>query len=318
VVGDKQQITVAIDFHTYGELILWPYGYTYQDVPPDMTQDDHDAMAVMGRAMAAANGYYPQQSSDLYITDGTINDWLYGAHRILNYTFEMYGGAYGFYPPDEVIAAQTSRNRTAILYLIWNADCPYRTIGKAEQYCAPTTVFADDFDGAPTGWTVNPDGSDSATRGQWEIAAPDWTAFRGLKQLGAPQSGANDLVTGRLGGRRPLLDDLDGGLTTVRSAPIAISGSFSAVTLNFYSYFAHAANASNADYFRVKVIGSTTATIFEQTGDRSDVDAVWEPHSVDLTAFKGQTIRLQIECADAARESLVECGLDSLSIVGAP
>src|SRR5215213_2451205 len=29
VVGGKQQITTSIDFHTYGELVLWPYGYTF-------------------------------------------------------------------------------------------------------------------------------------------------------------------------------------------------------------------------------------------------------------------------------------------------
>ena len=34
--------------------------------------------------MAATNGYTPQQGSDLYITDGTIRDWLYGAYGILS------------------------------------------------------------------------------------------------------------------------------------------------------------------------------------------------------------------------------------------
>jgi hypothetical protein len=53
VVGGKQQISVAIDFHTYSELILWPYGYTTTDVPPDMTQDDRDTLVAMGQAMAA-------------------------------------------------------------------------------------------------------------------------------------------------------------------------------------------------------------------------------------------------------------------------
>ncbi|MGB8981014.1 MAG: M14 family metallopeptidase, partial [Anaerolineales bacterium] len=108
VINGKQQITVAIDFHTYSELVLWPYGYTYTDVPADMTQDDHDVLAAMGQAMASTNGYTPEQASDLYITDGTINDWLYAQHRILNYTFEMYprtSSQGGFYPPDEVIPA---------------------------------------------------------------------------------------------------------------------------------------------------------------------------------------------------------------------
>ena len=142
VVGGKQQITVAIDFHTYSELVLWPYGYTFTDVPSDMTQDDHDVLVAMGQAMAATNGYTPEQASDLYITDGTINDWLYGVYRILNYTFEMYpvtSGQGGFYPPDEVIPAQTSRNRAAVLYLLEQAECPYDVIGKGAQYCGGGT-----------------------------------------------------------------------------------------------------------------------------------------------------------------------------------
>ncbi|HZM25155.1 MAG TPA: M14 family metallopeptidase, partial [Anaerolineales bacterium] len=141
VVGGKQQITVAIDFHTYSELVLWPYGYTLTDVPTDMTLDDHNVLVTMGQAMAATNGYTPEQASDLYITDGTINDWLYGVHRIMNYTFEMYpvtSGQGGFYPPDEVIPAQTSRNRAAVLYLLDQADCPYDVIGKGAQYCGGT------------------------------------------------------------------------------------------------------------------------------------------------------------------------------------
>jgi hypothetical protein len=93
----------------------------------------------MGQAMAATNGYVPEQASDLYITDGTINDWLYGTHGILNYTFEMYpdtASQGGFYPPDEVIPAETARNRSAILYLLEQADCPYDVIGKGTQYCS--------------------------------------------------------------------------------------------------------------------------------------------------------------------------------------
>jgi hypothetical protein len=138
VIGGKQQITTSIDFHTYGELVLWPYGYTYTDVPADMTVDDHNVYVTMGQAMAATNGYTPEQSSDLYITDGTIDDWTYGVHRIFTFTFEMYpvtSGQGGFYPPDEVIPAQTSRNREAVLYLLENSGCPYATVGLEAQYC---------------------------------------------------------------------------------------------------------------------------------------------------------------------------------------
>lgn len=137
VIGGKQQIKTLITFHTYSELILWPYGYTYEDIPEDMTVDDHQVFKSMGQAMAATNGYTPQQSSDLYITDGDMTDWAYGVHKIFAFTFEMYPKTSnpGFYPPDEVIPAETARNKEAVLYLAEQADCPYRVIGKEGPYC---------------------------------------------------------------------------------------------------------------------------------------------------------------------------------------
>ncbi|WP_227869874.1 M14 family metallopeptidase [Streptomyces otsuchiensis] len=139
VVDGEQQITAHIDFHTYSELILWPYGYTYDDTAPGLTQDDRDAFAAVGEAMADSNGYRPQQSSDLYVTDGSVNDWMWADQGIFSYTFEMYprsasGG--GFYPPGSVIDRETSRNREAVLILMENADCMYRSIGKKSEYCA--------------------------------------------------------------------------------------------------------------------------------------------------------------------------------------
>ena len=166
VLGGKQQITTHIDFHTYDELVMWPYSYTLTDVPADMNQDDHDAFVVMGQAMAATNGYTAQQWSDLYIGDGTINDWLYAVHRIFSYCFEMYpvtDAQGGFYPPDEVIPAQTSRNRAAVLYLLEQSGCPYAVIGKQGQYCNLPP-------GAP--------GSLSATPGSQQVSLT-WTAANG-------------------------------------------------------------------------------------------------------------------------------------------
>jgi hypothetical protein len=166
VIGGTQQIKTHIDIHTYGELVMWPYGYSLTDVTPDITQDDHDTFVTMGQAMAATNGYTPQQLSDLYISDGTITDWMYGANHIFSFTFEMYpvtSGQGGFYPPDEVIPAQTTRNRAAILYLIEHSDCVYAVIGKQGQYCNQPPA-------APTGL--------SATPGSQQVSLT-WTASSG-------------------------------------------------------------------------------------------------------------------------------------------
>ncbi|MFE5218963.1 MULTISPECIES: M14 family metallopeptidase [unclassified Streptomyces] len=139
VVGGKQQIKAGIDFHTYSELVLWPFGWTYNDTATGMTADDAAAFKAVGQKMAASNGYTPEQSSDLYITDGSIDDYLWGTQKIFDYTFEMYPTSAwngGFYPPDEVIERETSRNKDAVLQLLENADCMYRAIGKAAQYCS--------------------------------------------------------------------------------------------------------------------------------------------------------------------------------------
>jgi carboxypeptidase T len=139
VIGGTQQLKAHIDFHTYSELVLWPYGFTYDDTAPGLTQDDRDAHAALGESMAASNGYTPEQASDLYITDGTIDDWMWGVHKIFTYTFEMYPSGFGgggFYPPDEVIGEETARNKDAVLQLLEYSDCVYRIIGKEQQYCA--------------------------------------------------------------------------------------------------------------------------------------------------------------------------------------
>ncbi|WDZ86304.1 M14 family zinc carboxypeptidase [Micromonospora cathayae] len=142
VVGGVQQIKANIDFHTYSQLVLWPFGYTYNNTAPGMTTDQYNTFATIGQQMASSNGYTPQQSSDLYITDGDSIDWMWGQHKIWAYTFEMYPGSAvggGFYPPDEVIPRETSRNKDAVLLLSEYADCPYRAIGKGSTYCGGGT-----------------------------------------------------------------------------------------------------------------------------------------------------------------------------------
>ena len=78
VVGGVQQIKAHIDWHTYSELILWPYGYTTANTTATLNANDRNAHAQLGQNMAATNGYTPEQASDLYIADGTINDWMWG------------------------------------------------------------------------------------------------------------------------------------------------------------------------------------------------------------------------------------------------
>src|SRR3954470_21054250 len=167
VVNGRQQIRTAITFHEAGRLVMWPYGYTLTDIPADMTVGDHSALAIIGRHMAATNGYHPEQASDLYITSGTTRDYEYGMYRIFSYTFEM---SVVDYPKDTLIGPETWRNREAVLYLIERASCPLAVLGTAKRI-ARCGAFDDDLE-VSRGWRTNLDATDTATSGQWSRGAP--------------------------------------------------------------------------------------------------------------------------------------------------
>jgi hypothetical protein len=146
---------------------------------------------------------------------------------------------------------------------------------------------------------------------------PQTTTSSGTKQLGTTVSGTNDLVTGRLAGTAAGDFDLDGGTSTIRSPAITLP-STGTLTLSFSYYFAHGTNSSTADFFRVKVIGTTTSTVLEELGSTANDDAAWQTGSVNITSFAGQTVRIQIEAADAGTASLVEAAVDDVKIVQQP
>jgi C1A family cysteine protease len=195
-------------------------------------------------------------------------------------------------------------------YVVYEGSAPTPTP-------TPTTppgneIFADNFE-TNKGWTVNPYSSDTATTGMWERANPEGVDYNGAKQLGTTHSGSYDLVTGPLAGSSAGSYDIDGGVTSIRSPNITLPSSGD-INLSFYYYLAHYSNSSSADFLRVKVVGSTTQTVFEELGAANNDDAVWDYYSTSLNSFAGQTVYLLVEAADASTASLVEAAIDDVSV----
>jgi hypothetical protein len=316
-INGRQQIRAAISWHSFNEEIMWPYGYTKADLPVTMTADDLDAFRTIGRGMASRNGYRPQQLSDLYIIDGGSTDWLYGDQRIFAFTIEMYPTGdvsvpAGFYPRDHVIERETTRNDGAVLYFLEHAACPYAEAGLSTR-CGP---LDDDFE-TGRGWTFNPGGTDTATRGAFQRAVPARTADgAGAKQLQYGFSGQAALVTGPKAGSSVAANDLDGGVTSAISPTARLGASGSrGWRLQFRYAFGHNAAATADDYLRVLVDG-TEVFIDRATG--ANRNAEWQLVQVGLDAFAGQQVRVRIEAADGAGDSLVEVALDDVRIFRAP
>ena len=87
----SRHVTGVITNHTYGDLVLRPWGHTAKDSP------DERILAPLGARLARAmGGYANQKGIGLYATTGTTDDWAYAATSALGYTFE-HGAA--FHPP---------------------------------------------------------------------------------------------------------------------------------------------------------------------------------------------------------------------------
>ncbi|MBC7975190.1 MAG: S8 family serine peptidase [Myxococcales bacterium] len=176
----------------------------------------------------------------------------------------------------------------------------------------PETLFSDNFE-TDRGWTVNASGTDTATAGAWQRANPETTTSGITTQQGTTTSGSFDLVTGALAGASAGVNDVDGGTTSIQSPPISIPAG-GTVTLSLAFYFAHLNNAANVDFFRVRVVGATSATVIQELGTAVDDAAVFATRSVDISAFAGQTVRLVVEASDLGTASLIEAAVDDVLI----
>lgn len=127
-VGAHLNARTLLTFHTFSELILYPWGGKYD---PISNSKDHDTFEKMAKTMASWNHYTPEQASELYIASGDTTDWAYGTHGIFAFTFElspsdMMDG--GFYPGAKIIDRVFNDNLKPCLYLIDVAGDPYQVL----------------------------------------------------------------------------------------------------------------------------------------------------------------------------------------------
>lgn len=314
VVGGVQQIRAAVDLHSHSELVLWPFGHTRRDVAPGLGEEDRAAFAGLAHQMAAANGYRAMQQSALYIADGTMLDWLWGAHRIHGWAFELYPGArgrHGFYPPAAVIGRETARNREALLMLLDTADCIPRVAAVGHCGATPTTLFADDFEQA-AGWRTDPAGTDTARSGRWRRGRPE-PPGRSSGTRSATAGRTRALVTG--GGR----EDAVGGATSVLSPPttLRVGGRH---WVRFASLLRDERGRSRGDRLRVSAVsaGGERFVLFERRAAPDGAPAGWVSATVSLDDLAPGTVRILVEAVDAGRDGRLHAAIDDLRVTREP
>jgi len=193
-------INVSLSYHSYSELVLWPWAY--QNIPtPDNALYVRVGTTMANMIQALGGGYYtPEQTPGLYPVSSGYDDWIYGWNRSLNgvpclsLTTEV---GTDFYQPTTDLSSICRQNFKAAYFLAnfsdsvrilvkplvppaqvvtqetsFNSNFTVSWQPKNVQYTNPNlwelqelkdySVYADSFEGISSNWTLQ--GFMSSTR----------------------------------------------------------------------------------------------------------------------------------------------------------
>lgn len=103
---EQHDFKFALNYHTYSNLLLYPFGYDYNQFTPD-----HNYFLASSELLVSENNYANIISSDLYPASGVSDDWMYGdvstKNKIISFTPEV-GSA--FWPAQNEIIGLCKEN----------------------------------------------------------------------------------------------------------------------------------------------------------------------------------------------------------------
>ncbi len=151
-----------ISYHSYSQLFLRPWSYTWSDPPGEST-----LKSISDRSRSLISGVHGEPYSDYiwYLSSGEATDWFWGEMRVAAFTPELrptlYGGG-GFQPPPSTIIPSNEENIPPALALIhdagarelWIKDYPGDTGHEPSAVRTPGGGWSRAFWVSPDIWTV--------------------------------------------------------------------------------------------------------------------------------------------------------------------
>jgi carboxypeptidase T len=101
---NAREFKIALNYHTYGDLLIYPWGYDYSIYTPDSA-----LFADYGALLTTYNGYTFGTADQTvgYIVNGSSDDWMYGEQvtkdKVFAMTPECGDASFGFWPPSNEI-----------------------------------------------------------------------------------------------------------------------------------------------------------------------------------------------------------------------
>uniref|UniRef100_A0A8C5LC61 Carboxypeptidase O n=1 Tax=Jaculus jaculus TaxID=51337 RepID=A0A8C5LC61_JACJA len=143
IESKKKDILCFLTIHSYGQLILTPYGYTKNK------SSNHEELIQVGQkaanALKAKHGtnYRVGSSADiLYAVSGSSRDWARDIGIPFSYTFELRdNGTYGFILPESQIQPTCEETMEGVLSLLDEVHTKNWPVNSARRVSATTAVW---------------------------------------------------------------------------------------------------------------------------------------------------------------------------------
>ncbi|MBM3435185.1 MAG: hypothetical protein FJY07_03080 [Bacteroidetes bacterium] len=123
---ESHEIVNALNYHTYSNLLLYPWGYNADPCPDDAIFNAHATLMTQDNHYTYGPGY-----TTIYETNGGSDDWMYGEQstkgKIFAFTPELGGDGDGFWCPIDRIIPISQVNMIQNLLLAAFAG-PYATV----------------------------------------------------------------------------------------------------------------------------------------------------------------------------------------------
>ncbi|MBN1464633.1 T9SS type A sorting domain-containing protein [candidate division KSB1 bacterium] len=115
----KHHFIISLCYHSYGNLWLYPWGYTFESAPePDVT-----IFRALADSCVTFNKYKAEPSATLYLVNGDTDDWLYGDQGVWAFTAEVGDAAidHYFFPDTNRILPLVLENLGPNLFMAYAA-----------------------------------------------------------------------------------------------------------------------------------------------------------------------------------------------------
>jgi carboxypeptidase T len=111
----RERPVLLVDYHAFGELVLWPFGYDDSTRAPDDLTLAGLGAEIAARVPSWGGGWYlPEQANQVYAASGTVPDWSYGALNTFAFTIET---CTWLYPGEAELAHTVAANVAGALFL---------------------------------------------------------------------------------------------------------------------------------------------------------------------------------------------------------